>query len=64
MEEGAFVHPWERADQFIFRSEEQWLVQVRTMRALKHVRALMNVHGNVRSQAQDMTRIDATDAAG
>jgi len=64
MDEGSFVHPWGRPDRFNFRTEEQWLLQVRTMRSLKHVRALMNVHGNVRSQAQDMTRMDATDADG
>jgi hypothetical protein len=64
MEEGAFVHPWGRPDCFIFRPEKDWLLQVRTMRSLKQVRALMNVHGNVRSQAQDLTRMDAADADG
>jgi hypothetical protein len=64
MDEGSFVHPWGRPDRFNFRTEEQWLLQVRTMRSLKHVRALMNVHGNVRSQAQDITRMDAADAEG
>jgi hypothetical protein len=34
------------------------------MRSLQHVRALMNVHGNARSQAQDITRMDAVDADG
>jgi hypothetical protein len=64
MDEGSYVHPWGRPDSFIFRTEKQWLQQVRTVRALKHVRALMNVHGNVRSQARDITRMDATDAGG
>lgn len=64
MDEGSFVHPWGRPDSFIYRTEEQWLLQVRTMRSLKHVRALLNVHGNVRSQAQDITRMDAADAGG
>ena len=64
MEEGAFVHPWGHPDRFIFLPEEQWLIQIRTMRSLKHVRALMNVHGNVLSQAQDATRMDAADAEG
>ena len=64
MDEGAFVHPWGRSDRFNYRTEEQWLTQVRTVRALQHVRALMNVHGNVQSEAADITRMDATDADG
>lgn len=64
MDEGSFVHPWGGSKGFNYRTEAQWLLQVRTMRALKHVRALMNVHGNVRSPAQDITRMDAADANG
>ncbi len=64
MDEGSFVHPWGRPESFSFRTEKEWLLQVRTMRSLKHVRALMNVHGNVRSQAQDITRMNAADAGG
>jgi len=63
MEEGAFVHPWGRPG-FNFYTEEQWLTQVRTMRSLQHVRALMNCHGIVRSEAQDITRMEATDDRG
>ena len=34
------------------------------MRKLKHVRALMNVHGPVISEASDLGRMDAADASG
>lgn len=64
MEEGAFVHPWGGKGSFVFRSEEEWLAQVRLMRGLKHVRALMNVHGPVSGEAKGMDRMDARDAAG
>src|SRR3954452_23629137 len=57
------MHPWGRPG-FNFRSEEQWLQQVATLRGLQHVRALMNIHGNVISDAQDLTRMDARDANG
>jgi hypothetical protein len=67
MEEGAFVHPWGtlgRQGNFVYWSEKEWLNQVDTMRNLKHVRALMNVHGPVVSDATDIRRMDASDAAG
>lgn len=67
MEEGAFVHPWGtlgRQGNFVFWSETEWLNQVRTMRALKHVRALMNVHGPVITDLSDLRRMDAHDASG
>ncbi len=67
MEEGAFVHPWGtlgRKGNFVFWSETEWLNQVDTMRKLKHVRALMNVHGPVVSEADDARRMDARDASG
>jgi len=67
MEEGAFVHPWGtlgRQGNFVFWNETEWLNQVKTMRSLKNVRALMNVHGPVISEAQDISRMDATDASG
>ena len=67
MEEGAFVHPWGtlgREGNFVFWSEKEWLNQVRTMRELKQVRALMNVHGPVVSDATDLRRMDASDASG
>ncbi|MFC1717193.1 serine hydrolase [Candidatus Poribacteria bacterium] len=67
MEEGAFVHPWGtlgRHGNFVFWSESEWLNQVKTMRSLKNVRALMNVHGPVVSEAQDISRMDAVDASG
>lgn len=66
MEEGAFVHPWEtlgRQGNFVYWSEKEWLSQVETIRKLKHVRALMNVHGPVVSNANDIRRMDAGDAA-
>jgi hypothetical protein len=64
MEEGAFVDPWGGNGSFVFRNEDEWLRQVNTMRSLKHVRALMNVHGPVASPAQDLTAMDAGDASG
>jgi hypothetical protein len=67
MEEGAFVHPWGtlgREGNFVFWPEKEWLNQVRTMRELKQVRALMNVHGPVISEANDLGRMDAADASG
>jgi hypothetical protein len=67
MEEGAFVHPWGtlgRQGNFVFWSEREWLNQVNTMRRLRRVRALMNVHGPVVSEAEDIRRMDATDASG
>lgn len=67
MEEGAFVHPWGTLGQqgdFVFWSETQWLNQVHTMRKLKHLRALMNVHGPVVSDVEDIRRMDACDASG
>jgi len=67
MEEGAFVHPWGtlgRQGNFVFWSEREWLNQVNTTRKLQHVRALMNVHGPVISEFDDVRRMDATDASG
>jgi hypothetical protein len=67
MEEGAFVHPWGtlgRQGNFVFWPEKEWLNQVETLRQLKHLRALMNVHGPVNSQARDVGRMDAEDASG
>jgi hypothetical protein len=67
MEEGAFVHPWGtlgRQGNFVFHSEEAWLRQVNTLAQLKNVRALMNVHGPVISEAQDLRRMEAADASG
>jgi CubicO group peptidase (beta-lactamase class C family) len=67
MEEGAFVHPWGtlgRQGNFVFWNESEWLNQVKTMRNLKNVRVLMNVHGPVLSEAQDISRMDAVDASG
>jgi len=64
MEEGAFVHPWGGKGSFVFRNEDEWLTQVRVMRGLKHVRALMNVHGPVSGDAKGIARMDARDAAG
>ncbi len=63
MEEGAYVHPWGRPG-FNYRSEEQWLTQVRVLQGLRHVRALMTVHGPVVSDADDLTRMDASDVNG
>jgi hypothetical protein len=67
MEEGAFVHPWGnagKAGNFVFYTEKEWLNQVESMRKLKHVRALMNVHGPVISGAKDFRRMEASDASG
>ncbi|MDH7568874.1 MAG: putative glycoside hydrolase [Armatimonadota bacterium] len=64
MEEGAFVHPWGGRGSFVFRPEAEWLNQVRTMRSLKRVRALMNVHGPVAAEAPDFGRMDSADASG
>lgn len=67
MEEGAFVHPWGRLGQqgnFVFWPEKQWLNQINAMRGLEHVRALMNVHGPVISDANGIRRMDAADASG
>lgn len=67
MEEGAFVHPWGaegRKGNFVFLSEESWLRQVETMSRLARVRALMNIHGPVLSDHQDLRRMDAADASG
>lgn len=66
MEEGAFVHPWGRLGaqgNFVFWSEREWLNQVNAMRRLKRVRALMNVHGPVVSDVDDIARMDAADAS-
>ncbi|HID24379.1 MAG TPA: hypothetical protein EYP14_18545 [Planctomycetaceae bacterium] len=67
MEEGAFVHPWGtlgRAGNFVFWPEREWFNQVRAMRRLGHVRALMNVHGPVLSQVEGLKRMDESDASG
>lgn len=65
MEEGAFVHPWgNKNTNFVFRPEKDWLTQVEVMRKLKHVRALMNVHGPVMSEFNDARRMDARDGLG
>jgi hypothetical protein len=61
------VHPWGtlgRQGNFVFWSEREWLNQVKTMRRLRRVRALMNVHGPVVSEAEGTRRLDATDASG
>jgi len=41
-----------------------WLQQVQIFRNLRHVRAAMNVHGPVQERANDLGRMDSTDAAG
>lgn len=65
MEEGAFITPWSaRKNVFVFYPEKDWLTQVETMRKLKHVRPLMNVHGPVVSEEQDITRMNASDGDG
>ena len=65
MEEGAFITPWSsRKNVFVFYPEKLWLTQVETMRSLKHVRALMNVHGPVVSDATDFSRMEARDGDG
>jgi len=67
MEEGAFVHPWGtlgRQGNFVFWNETEWLNQVKTMRNLRNIRVLMNVHGPVLSEAQDISRMDEVDASG
>jgi len=68
LEEGAFFHPWGtlgRAGNFVFWSEEQWLNQITVMRGLRHVRAVMSVHGpRSLSEAEDISRMDAVDASG
>jgi len=64
MEEGAFVHPWGGKGSFVFWSEKEWLNQVRAMEKLRHVRALMNVHGPVSSDEKGIGRMDAGDAKG
>ena len=45
MEEGAFATPWGGKGLYTFYKEQEWLNQVNTLRHLKHVRALMLVHG-------------------
>lgn len=64
MEEGAFVHPWGGRGSFVFRPEKEWLEQIRVMRHLQHVRALMNVHGPVAGDVKGFARMDARDAVG
>jgi len=67
MNEGAFVHPWGtlgKKGNFVFWSEREWLNEIEMMRKLKHIRALMNVHGSVISDADDFTRMDASDTSG
>lgn len=67
MEEGAFVHPWGtlgRQGNFVFWNEKEWLNQINTMRKLKNVCVLMNVHGPVISDADDIRRMNAEDASG
>lgn len=64
MEEGAFVHPWGGKGAFVFYAEKEWLNQVESMRKLKHVRALMSVHGPVSSGSTDIVRMDSSDALG
>lgn len=66
MEEGAFVHAWGKLGaqgNFVFHSEERWLKQVNVMRALKKVRALMNVHGptSISEQADQQPLVDRFD---
>jgi hypothetical protein len=48
----------------VFWSEQEWVNEIETMRQLKHIRALMNVHGPVISEADDIVRMDACDASG
>jgi hypothetical protein len=64
MEEGAFATPWGGHGSFVFYSEAEWLNQVNTLRQLKHVRALMLVHGMPPTTKPSFSRIDARDANG
>jgi len=64
MEEGAFFNPWGKKGEFRFLNEDQWLNQVNTMQRMKHVRMLMHLHGPVASDKEDLSRMDACDAAG
>ncbi len=64
MEEGAFFHPWGKKNEFSFLPEQAWLNQVETMHRMKNVRMLMTLHGPVISNQQDVSRMDASDAAG
>jgi hypothetical protein len=64
MDEGAFVHPWGGQGSFVFWREEEWLHQINVMRNLKHVRALMNVHGPVAGDLKGFDRMNGRDAAG
>jgi hypothetical protein len=64
MEEGAFVHPWGGKGSFVFCPEKEWLNQVQTIAGLRHVRALMNVHGPVATDVDGIARMDARDASG
>jgi hypothetical protein len=64
MEEGAFVTPWGVPGHFTFYSEQDWLHQVNALRHLRHIRALMLVHGTVISNALGPERLDATDVGG
>lgn len=67
MEEGAFVHPWGKLGKegnFVFYTEEQWLWLVQTFARLRHVKALMNVHGPVISAFDDRRRMDDRDRSG
>jgi len=53
MEEGAFATPWGAGRQYTFYSEQDWLHQVTAMRHLRHIRALMLVHGLPASPKSD-----------
>ena len=64
MEEGAFATPWGVKGQFTFLPEAGWLNQVKAMRQLQHVRALMSVHGLIDSPKPDMARMDVPDVGG
>jgi hypothetical protein len=64
MEEGAFATPWGAPGQFTFYDEQHWLNQVNAMRNLKHIRALMLVHGLPDSSKPGLSRMDVADAGG
>ncbi len=64
LEEGAFMHPWRTNEGITVLAENKWLDQVKMMSRMKRVRLLMNVHGKVVSDKQDLARMDAASLSG
>jgi hypothetical protein len=61
MDEGGFICPWGKAPARFFTWD--WESRVRTLRNLKHVRALVNAHAVV-PEGEGLAKMDVSDSTG